>query len=178
MDFLLEKYLHFFSSEELSTPTIESQLNKITEELRLKTRELSTPFTFMHGVWGGVESSLYLDSEIVLEALEKVSKSSPPTLSQLSTLSRGPSRCPRSRATRPHLSLVRLLDLVSTCPCMLPPQSKSRARCLVVRSSSQSGFHRRFRGLAVRSLLFTPLSCHSPSRRTSTRSFQSPPLPR
>merc|ERR1712198_717329 len=70
MDFLLEKYLHFFSSEELSTPTIESQLKKITEELKLKTRELSTPFTFMHGVWGGVESSLYLDSEIVLEALE------------------------------------------------------------------------------------------------------------
>merc|ERR1719462_995859 len=64
MDFLLEKYLHFFSSEELSTPTIESQLNKITEELKLKTRELSTPFTFMHGVWGGIESSLYLDSEI------------------------------------------------------------------------------------------------------------------
>merc|ERR1719495_1664005 len=74
MDFLLEKYLHFFSSEELSTPTIESQLKKITEELKLKTRELSTPFTFMHGVWGGVESSLYLDSEIVLEALEKLSK--------------------------------------------------------------------------------------------------------
>merc|ERR1719175_47205 len=74
MDFLLEKYLHFFSSEELSTPTIESQLKKITEELKLKTRELTTPFTFMHGVWGGVESSLYLDSEIVLEALEKLSK--------------------------------------------------------------------------------------------------------
>merc|ERR1712198_192900 len=48
----------------------------------------------------------------------------------------------------------------------------------VVRSSSLSGCHRRFRGLAVRSLLFMPLSCHSPSRRTSTRSFQSPPLPR
>merc|ERR1719403_559537 len=47
MDFLLEKYLHFFSSEELSTPTIESQLKKITEELKLKTRELSTPFTLM-----------------------------------------------------------------------------------------------------------------------------------
>merc|ERR1711929_42814 len=74
MDFLLEKYLHFFASEELSTPTIESQLKKITEELKLKTRELSTPFTFMHGVWGGVESSLYLDSEIVLESLEKLSK--------------------------------------------------------------------------------------------------------
>merc|ERR1712029_687938 len=74
MDFLLEKYLHFFSSEELYTPTIESQLNKITEELKLKTRELSTPFTFMHGVWGGIESSLYLDSEIVLESLEKLSK--------------------------------------------------------------------------------------------------------
>merc|ERR1719283_299998 len=74
MDFLLEKYLHFFSSEELSTPTIESQLKKITEELKLKTRELSTPFTFMHGVWGGIESSLYLDSEIVLESLEKLSK--------------------------------------------------------------------------------------------------------
>merc|ERR1719175_89058 len=43
MDFLLEKYLHFFSSEELSTPTIESQVKKITEELKLKTRELSTP---------------------------------------------------------------------------------------------------------------------------------------
>merc|ERR1719249_15360 len=74
MDFLLEKYLLFFSSEELSTPTIESQLKKITEELKLKTRELSTPFTFMHGVWGGIESSLYLDSEIVLESLEKLSK--------------------------------------------------------------------------------------------------------
>merc|ERR1719385_698595 len=35
MDFLLEKYLHFFSSEELSTPTIESQIKKITEELGL-----------------------------------------------------------------------------------------------------------------------------------------------
>merc|ERR1712235_133768 len=57
MDFLLEKYLHFFSTEEISNPTIMSQLNKITEELKLKTRELSTPFTFLHGSWAGIEST-------------------------------------------------------------------------------------------------------------------------
>merc|ERR1712055_256443 len=54
-----------------STP-IKEQLNKITEELKLKTRELSTPFSFVHGAFAGVESSLYLDSEIVLETLEKL----------------------------------------------------------------------------------------------------------
>merc|ERR1712112_362104 len=74
MDFLLEKYLHFFSTEEISNPTIMSQLNKITEELKLKTRELSTPFTFLHGSWAGIESTLYLDSDIVLESLEKLSR--------------------------------------------------------------------------------------------------------
>merc|ERR1712121_629698 len=69
MDFLLEKYLHFFSTEELTNPTIRSELNKITEELRLKTRELSAPFSFLHGSWAGIESTLYLDSDIVLESL-------------------------------------------------------------------------------------------------------------
>merc|ERR1712198_136047 len=43
MDLLLEKYLHFFSTEEQTTSTIREQLNKISEELRLKTREISTP---------------------------------------------------------------------------------------------------------------------------------------
>merc|ERR1719481_2136268 len=74
MDFLLEKYLRFFSTEELTNPTIRSELNKITEELRLKTRELSTPFSFLHGSWAGIESTLFLDSEIVLESLEKLSR--------------------------------------------------------------------------------------------------------
>merc|ERR1719334_1786171 len=37
MDFLLEKYLPFFSTEEQTTSTIREQLNKISEELRLKT---------------------------------------------------------------------------------------------------------------------------------------------
>merc|ERR1712240_752014 len=74
MDFLLEKYLHFFSTEEITNPTIMSQLNKITEELKLKTRELSSPFTFLHGSWAGIESTLYLDSDIVLESLEKLSR--------------------------------------------------------------------------------------------------------
>merc|ERR1719347_1327221 len=74
MDFLLEKYLHFFSTEEITNPTIMSQLNKITEELKLKTRELSTPFTFLHSSWAGIESTLYLDSDIVLESLEKLSR--------------------------------------------------------------------------------------------------------
>merc|ERR1719347_622707 len=74
MDFLLEKYLHFFSAEEITNPTIMSQLNKITEELKLKTRELSSPFTFLHGSWAGIESTLYLDSDIVLESLEKLSR--------------------------------------------------------------------------------------------------------
>merc|ERR1711973_872588 len=68
------KTVYYGPSNSMKFPTIESQLKKITEELKLKTRELSTPFTFMHGVWGGVESSLYLDSEIVLEALGKLSK--------------------------------------------------------------------------------------------------------
>merc|ERR1719347_1642103 len=74
MDFLLEKYLRFFSTEELTNPTIRSELNKITEELKLKTRKLSTPFTFLHGSWAGIESTLYLDSDIVLESLEKLSR--------------------------------------------------------------------------------------------------------
>merc|ERR1712168_185546 len=72
MDYLLEKYLHFFSTEEMTSTPIKEQLNKIAEELKLKTRELSTPFSFVHGAFAGVESSLYLDSEIVLETLEKL----------------------------------------------------------------------------------------------------------
>jgi len=72
MDYLLEKYLHFFSTEEQTTSPIKEQLNKISEELKLKTRELSTPFSFVHGSWAGMESSLYLDSEIVLDTLEKL----------------------------------------------------------------------------------------------------------
>merc|ERR1719312_1273067 len=72
MDYLLEKYLHFFSTEEQTTTPIKEQLNKIAEELKLKTRELPTPFSFVHGNWAGMEASLYLDSEIVLETLEEL----------------------------------------------------------------------------------------------------------
>merc|ERR1719228_2834813 len=72
MDFLLEKYLHFFTSEEMTTSPIKEQLNKITEELKLKTREISAPFSFIYGSLAGIESSLYLDSEIVLDIIEKL----------------------------------------------------------------------------------------------------------
>merc|ERR550517_2399992 len=72
MDYLLEKYLHFFSTEEQTTTPIKEQLNKIAEELKLKTRELPTPFSFVHGNWAGMEASLYLDTEIVLDTLEKL----------------------------------------------------------------------------------------------------------
>merc|ERR1719167_2118059 len=72
MDYLLEKYLHFFSTEEQTTAPIKEQLNKIAEELKLKTRELPTPFSFVHGNWAGMEASLYLDTEIVLDTLEKL----------------------------------------------------------------------------------------------------------
>jgi len=72
MDFLLEKYLHFFSTEEQTTSSIREQLNKISEELKLKTRELSTPFGFLFNSWAGNEGTMYLDSEIVLESLEKM----------------------------------------------------------------------------------------------------------
>merc|ERR1719495_1708196 len=72
MDYLLEKYLHFFTTEEQTTTPIKEQLNKIAEELKLKTRELATPFSFAHGGWNGMEASLYLDSEIVLETLEEL----------------------------------------------------------------------------------------------------------
>merc|ERR1712121_338149 len=72
MDYLLEKYLHFFSTEEQTTTPIKEQLNKISEELKLKTRELPTPFGFVHANLAGMEASLYLDSEIVLDAIEKL----------------------------------------------------------------------------------------------------------
>merc|ERR1719385_163874 len=72
MDYLLEKYLHFFTTEEQTTTPIKEQLNKIAEELKMKTRELPTPFSFAHGNWAGMEASLYLDSEIVLETLEEL----------------------------------------------------------------------------------------------------------
>ena len=72
MDFLLEKYLHFFSTEEITTPSIKQQLVKIAEELKLKTRELSTPFGFNYNLFAGIEHSTYLDSAIVMEALEKI----------------------------------------------------------------------------------------------------------
>merc|ERR1712121_306214 len=75
MDYLLEKYLHFFSTEEHTTTPIKEQLNKIAEELKLKTRELPTPFSFVHGNWAGMEASLYLDTEIVLDTLEKLTTS-------------------------------------------------------------------------------------------------------
>merc|ERR1712111_208843 len=72
MDFLLEKYLHFFTTEEQTTSPIREQLNKITEELKLKTREISSPISFIYGSMAGIESSLYLDSEIVLDIIEKL----------------------------------------------------------------------------------------------------------
>merc|ERR1719385_326595 len=72
MDYLLEKYLHFFSTEEQTTTPIKEKLNKIAEELKLKTRELPTPFSFVHGNWAGMEASLYLDTEIVLDTLENL----------------------------------------------------------------------------------------------------------
>merc|ERR550517_1149132 len=72
MDYLLEKNLHFFSTEEQTTTPIKEQLNKIAEELKLKTRELPTPFSFVHGNWAGMEASLFLDTEIVLDTLEKL----------------------------------------------------------------------------------------------------------
>merc|ERR1712168_1679530 len=72
MDYLLEKYLHFFTTEEQTTTPIKELLNKVAEELKLKTRELPTPFSFAHGSWAGMEASLYLDSEIVLETLEEL----------------------------------------------------------------------------------------------------------
>merc|ERR1719295_1591261 len=72
MDYLLEKYLHFFTAEEQATTPIKEQLTKIAEELKLKTRELPTPFGFVHGNLAGMEASLYLDSEIVLDTLEKL----------------------------------------------------------------------------------------------------------
>merc|ERR1719167_564251 len=72
MDYLLEKYLHFFSTEEHTTTPIKAQLNKMAEDLKLKTRELPTPFSFVHGNWAGMEASLYLDTEIVLDTLEKL----------------------------------------------------------------------------------------------------------
>merc|ERR1712121_609443 len=72
MDYLLEKYLHFFTTEEQTTTPIKEQLNKIAEDLKLKTRELATPFSFVHGNWAGMEASLYLDTEIVLDTLEKL----------------------------------------------------------------------------------------------------------
>merc|ERR1712168_72840 len=75
MDYLLEKYLHFFSNEEQTTTPIKEQLTKIAEELKLKTRKLTTPFSFVHGNWDGMESSIYLDTEIVLDTLEKLTTS-------------------------------------------------------------------------------------------------------
>merc|ERR1719283_675353 len=49
-----------------------AQLNKMAEDLKLKTRELPTPFSFVHGNWAGMEASLYLYTEIVLDTLEKL----------------------------------------------------------------------------------------------------------
>merc|ERR1712121_248149 len=72
MNYLLEKYLHFFTAEEQAATPIKEQLTKIAEELKLKTRELPTPFSFVHGNLAGMEASLYLDSEIVLDTIEKL----------------------------------------------------------------------------------------------------------
>merc|ERR1712168_83647 len=72
MDHILENYMHFFTGEEQATTSIKEQLTKIAEELKLKTRELSTPFGFVHGSWAGMEASLYLDREIVMETLERL----------------------------------------------------------------------------------------------------------
>merc|ERR1719495_2861012 len=44
----------------------------IAEELKLKTRELSTPFGFNYNLFAGIEHSTYLDSAVVMEALEKI----------------------------------------------------------------------------------------------------------
>merc|ERR1719167_2010881 len=123
MEYLLEKYLHFFSTEEQTTTPIKEQLNKIAEELKLKTRELATPFSFVHGNWDGMEASIYLDTEIVLDTLEELtrplmlptclllrlaSQCWPLPLCQSSTQSRDPSRSPQWRARWCQGSLPRL----------------------------------------------------------------------
>jgi len=74
MDTLLEKYLHYFTKSEETSSPIREQLQKITEELRLKTRELQSPKMYMQQSLMGIESALYLDSEIVIEALEKATQ--------------------------------------------------------------------------------------------------------
>ena len=75
MEVVLEKFLYELGS--LSTeaaPAIVHQLEKIAEELKLKTRELNVTEAFVLGSYSGMETALYLDSNIVLDTLEKVSQ--------------------------------------------------------------------------------------------------------
>merc|ERR1712168_1360126 len=69
MDFLLEKYLHFFTTADQTTSPIREQLNKITEELKLKTREISSPFSFIYGSVAGIESSQLFSARLSLSQL-------------------------------------------------------------------------------------------------------------
>jgi len=74
MDTLIEKYLPYIGYATEMSPTVQRQLQQITNELRLKINELPTPEAFIQQSVLGVESAMFIDSEFVLETIEELSR--------------------------------------------------------------------------------------------------------
>jgi len=74
MDTVLEKLLHYIGKTSAMSANVGSQLSKIAEELRLATREFKSPELFLQQSLMGMESAFYLNTDIVLESIDKLSR--------------------------------------------------------------------------------------------------------
>jgi len=74
MDTLLEKGLQYMGYPTQTTSSVRSQLNQITQELNLKVREFQQPQAFIQQSVFGTESASLVDSELVLETIEEISR--------------------------------------------------------------------------------------------------------
>jgi len=74
MDTLIEKYLPYIGYATKMSPAVQRQLEQITQELRLKAKEIPTPEAFIQQSVFGIESATFIDSEFVLEALDELSR--------------------------------------------------------------------------------------------------------
>merc|ERR1719309_1816232 len=74
MDILFEKYLEHFTTTTQASSAIKTQLDVISNELKLKARTMKTPFFFTDFSFMDMESTLHLDSNIVLDTIDQLMK--------------------------------------------------------------------------------------------------------
>jgi len=73
MDTILEKLLHYVGKTSTMSANVSSQLTKIAEELKLATPEFKSPELFLQQSLMGMESALYLNTDIVLKSIDSLS---------------------------------------------------------------------------------------------------------